>query len=104
LSVEFELEGQRFLGLNAGPHHRFNEAVSFFVACETRPRSTRCGTSLLDGGGRPEPVRLAEGPVRTVLAVIPTRAAGLLSDPDPAKGRRAMHAMLRMQKLDLRSS
>jgi predicted 3-demethylubiquinone-9 3-methyltransferase (glyoxalase superfamily) len=36
MTVEFELEGQKFMALNAGPHHNFNEAVSFFVGCETQ--------------------------------------------------------------------
>jgi predicted 3-demethylubiquinone-9 3-methyltransferase (glyoxalase superfamily) len=36
VSVTFELEGQRFIGLNASPHHQFNEAISFFVSCETQ--------------------------------------------------------------------
>src|SRR5690349_10090126 len=35
-SVTYELQGQRFIGLNAGPHFKFNEAVSFFVGCETQ--------------------------------------------------------------------
>src|SRR5262245_25575817 len=54
LSVEFELEGQRFLGLNAGPHHKFNEAVSFFVACETQGQIDALWEKLLAGGGRPD--------------------------------------------------
>ena len=34
MSVTFELDGQEFMGLNAGPQFKFNEAVSFFVDCE----------------------------------------------------------------------
>jgi predicted 3-demethylubiquinone-9 3-methyltransferase (glyoxalase superfamily) len=35
VAVTFELDGQRFIGLNAGPHDQFNEAISFFISCET---------------------------------------------------------------------
>jgi len=31
MTVEFEIEGQKFLALNGGPHFKFNEAVSFQV-------------------------------------------------------------------------
>src|SRR5690349_9453681 len=36
ISVKFELEGQPFMALNAGPAFTFNESVSFFVGCETQ--------------------------------------------------------------------
>ena len=36
MSVEFELQGQKLMALNAGPQHKFNEAISFFVGCETQ--------------------------------------------------------------------
>lgn len=32
--VEFELDGQQFMGLNGGPHFKFTPATSFFVHCE----------------------------------------------------------------------
>ena len=57
MSVEFEVEGQRIMGMNAGPHHTFNEAVSFFVGCETQQeiddlwgRLTSDGGASSDGG------------------------------------------------------
>jgi hypothetical protein len=36
MTVVFELEGQRFIGLNGGPHFRFSEAVSFSIDCRTQ--------------------------------------------------------------------
>jgi len=50
-SVRFELEGQEFMGLNAGPVFRFNEAVSFFVGCETQAEIDELWEKLLAGGG-----------------------------------------------------
>ena len=101
MSVEFELEGQRFMGLNAGPHHKFNEAVSFFVPARPRPRSTAAGTKLLAGGGRPGRCGWLKDKFGLSWQIIPRRPARLLADPDPAKAKRAMDAMLQMEKLDM---
>ena len=101
LSVEFELEGQRFLGLNAGPHHKFNEAVSFFVACETQAEIDALWAKLLEGGGRPDQCGWLKDKFGLSWQIIPSALRGLLTDPDPARGKRAMDAMLQMQKLDL---
>ncbi|HSW91385.1 MAG TPA: VOC family protein [Candidatus Saccharimonadales bacterium] len=56
LTIEFELNGQAFTAINAGPDFTFNEAVSFAVACEDQeevdyyweklskvPESEQCG-------------------------------------------------------------
>jgi predicted 3-demethylubiquinone-9 3-methyltransferase (glyoxalase superfamily) len=101
MSVEFELEGQRFLGLNAGPHHKFNEAVSFFVACETQDEIDVLWAKLLEGGGRPDQCGWLKDKFGLSWQIIPAALRSLLTDPDPAKSTRAMHAMLQMQKLDL---
>jgi len=101
MSVEFELEGQRFLGLNAGPHHTFNEAVSFFVACETQAEIDALWTKLLAGGGRPDRCGWLKDRYGLSWQIIPSALRGLLTDPDPAKAKRALDAMLQMQKLDL---
>lgn len=53
LSVEFELEGQPFMGLNGGPMYTFTEAVSFFVACETQQEIDELWEKLLADGGAP---------------------------------------------------
>ena len=101
MSVEFELEGQRFLGLNAGPHHKFNEAVSFFVACETQAEIDALWTKLLAGGGRPDQCGWLKDRYGLSWQIIPSALRGLLTIADPAKAKRARDAMLHMQKLDL---
>lgn len=47
LIVEFELEGQKFMALNAGPLYKFNEAVSFFVECESQDEIDELWTKLI---------------------------------------------------------
>ncbi len=53
MSVQFELEGQAFMALNAGPHFKFNEAISFFVGCETQQEIDELWTRLTADGGAP---------------------------------------------------
>ena len=101
MSVEFELEGQRFLGLNAGPHHKFNEAISFFVACETQAEIDALWTKLLAGGGRPDQCGWLKDRYGLSWQIIPTALHTLLGDPDPGRAGRAMKAMLQMQKIDI---
>jgi predicted 3-demethylubiquinone-9 3-methyltransferase (glyoxalase superfamily) len=101
LSVEFELAGQRFLGLNAGPHHTFNEAVSFFVSCETQAEIDTLWGKLLAGGGRPDQCGWLKDRYGLSWQIIPSALRSLLTDPEPARAKRAMDAMLGMQKLDI---
>lgn len=35
MTIEFELEGQKFTAINGGPHFKINHSISFFVYCET---------------------------------------------------------------------
>jgi predicted 3-demethylubiquinone-9 3-methyltransferase (glyoxalase superfamily) len=100
MTVEFELEGQRFIGLNGGPNYSFTEAVSFQVSCETQEEVDRFWDALTEGG--------EEGPCgwlkdRFGLSwqIIPTALPRLLTDPDREKADRAMQAMLQMKKLKI---
>jgi len=101
MTVEFELEGQKFVGLNGGPaHYGFSEAVSFVVNCETQEEVDKFWDALADGG--------EEGPCgwlkdRFGLSwqITPTALPRLLTDPDREKANRAMNAMMGMKKLDI---
>jgi predicted 3-demethylubiquinone-9 3-methyltransferase (glyoxalase superfamily) len=101
MSVTFELEGQRFMGLNAGPTYTFNEAVSFFVGCETQAEIDELWEKLLAGGGAPNRCGWLKDRFGLSWQIVPTSLPHLLGDPDPAKAGRVMNAMLQMQKLDL---
>jgi len=100
LTIEFEIEGQKFMALNGGPLFRFNEAVSFVVDCETQeelddyweklsavPESEQCGW-LKDKYG-------------VSWQIVPKILDELISDPDPVKAGRVMKALLQMKKLDI---
>jgi len=100
MAVEFELDGQRFVGINGGPQFPFTEAVSFQITCETQDELDRYWDRLLDGGQESQCGWLKD---RYGLSwqVIPSGMEELFADPDPQRARRAMEAMLGMRKLDL---
>jgi predicted 3-demethylubiquinone-9 3-methyltransferase (glyoxalase superfamily) len=100
MTVEFELDGQRFVAINGGPQFKFDEAVSFQITCETQDELDYYWDGLSEGG--------EEGPCgwlkdRYGLSwqVTPSGMEELFSDPDPERAKRAMEAMLGMKKLDI---
>lgn len=100
MTVAFELDGQRFVGINGGPEFTFDEAVSFEVSCDTQEEVDHFWERLSDGGEEGQCGWLKD---RFGLSwqVVPAGMEKLLNDPDPDRARRAMEAMLRMSKLDI---
>jgi predicted 3-demethylubiquinone-9 3-methyltransferase (glyoxalase superfamily) len=102
LSVTFELEGQRFMGLNAGPHFTFNEAVSFFVGCDSQAEIDELWTKLLAGGGAPTQCGWLKDKFGLSWQIVPTALGEMLGDKDAGKSGRVMNALMQMQKIDLK--
>jgi predicted 3-demethylubiquinone-9 3-methyltransferase (glyoxalase superfamily) len=102
MSVQFELEGQKFMALNAGPHHKFNEAVSFFVGCETQQEIDELWTKLTVDGGEPGRCGWLKDKFGLSWQIIPNTLGQMLGDKDPARSARVVNAMLQMGQLDLR--
>ena len=101
MSVVFELDGQRLMALNGGPHHAFTEAISLFVSCETQQEIDELWAKLTADGGAPSRCGWLKDKFGLSWQIIPTTLGRMLSDPDPAKSKRALDAMLQMDKLDL---
>ena len=101
MSVEFELEGQKFMALNAGPMYKFTEAVSFFVACETQLEIDNLWDKLTAEGGSPSRCGWLKDKFGLSWQIIPTALGRLLNDKDPGRAGRVMNAMLQMNKLDI---
>ena len=101
MSVEFELEGQKFMALNAGPMYKFTEAVSFFVACETQAEIDDLWEALTAEGGSPSRCGWLKDKFGLSWQIIPTALGRMLNDADPARAGRVMNAMLQMNKLDI---
>ena len=100
ITVEFELNGQRFVGLNGGPEFRFNEAISFQVFCEDQDEVDYYWSKLSEGGEESACGWLKDK-YGVSWQVIPDGMIELIADPDPEKAARAMEAMLAMTKLDI---
>jgi predicted 3-demethylubiquinone-9 3-methyltransferase (glyoxalase superfamily) len=97
-TVTFELEGQRFMALNAGPIFKFNEAISLFVDCETQQKVDELWEKLSAGGSKSQCGWLKDK-YGLSWQIIPSALMKLLSDPDPQKSEAVMQAMLKMNKI-----
>jgi predicted 3-demethylubiquinone-9 3-methyltransferase (glyoxalase superfamily) len=101
MSVKFELEGQAFMALNAGPVYRFTEAISFFVGCESQQEIDELWAKLIADGGAPSRCGWLKDKFGLSWQIVPHALGRMLSDKDAAKSTRVMNAMLQMNKLDL---
>ena len=100
MTVEFELFGQRFTGINGGPQFPFTEAVSFLVPCADQAEVDHYW-AVLSEGGEEGPCGWLKDRFGVSWQVVPDGMDELFSDPDPARAQRAMQAMMSMKKLDL---
>jgi predicted 3-demethylubiquinone-9 3-methyltransferase (glyoxalase superfamily) len=100
LTVDFQLEGNRFTALNGGPEFTFTESVSFLVSCQTQEEVDELWQALSAGGAAGDCGWLKD---RYGLSwqIVPTALEQMINDPDEEKSQRAMQAMLRMKKIDL---
>ena len=98
MSATFELQGLELMALNAGPHHKFNDAISLFVACDDQAEVDYYWDKLgADGAERQ--CGWVKDQFGLSWQVIPRLLGQLLGDTDRAKANRVMQAMLKMQKI-----
>ncbi len=100
MTVEWELNGQRFVGINGGPQFQFDEAVSFMISCADQAEVDYYWERLADGGTEGQ-CGWCKDRFGLSWQVVPRGMEVVFSDPDPAKAQRAMAAMLKMGKLDI---
>jgi len=98
-SVSFELDGQEFIGLNAGPNFKFNEAISFLVDCKTQEEVNELWEKLSADGGEESMCGWLKDKYGLSWQIIPSALSEMLGDRDPEKANRVMQAMLKMQKI-----
>jgi predicted 3-demethylubiquinone-9 3-methyltransferase (glyoxalase superfamily) len=98
--VEFELFGQAFIAMSAGPLDPFNHAVSFVVNCETQAEIDRYWNALQDGG-TPEQCGWLKDRYGLCWQIVPTILGKLMADPDRVKAKRVADAMMKMVKFDI---
>jgi predicted 3-demethylubiquinone-9 3-methyltransferase (glyoxalase superfamily) len=101
LTVEFELDGRSYIGLNGGPEFTFNEAISLQVECEDQAEVDKYWDGLLADGGEPSVCGWLRDKYGLSWQVTPKRLLEMYTSPDRDAARRAMDKMLTMTKLDI---
>jgi predicted 3-demethylubiquinone-9 3-methyltransferase (glyoxalase superfamily) len=101
LTIEFEIEGQKFVALNGGSLFKFNESVSFVVNCETQEEVDYFWEKLTSDGGEESQCGWLKDKFGLSWQVTPTVLIDMLHDKDPEKAERVMNAMLQMQKIEI---
>lgn len=99
MTAEFEAAGQKFLGLNGGPHYQFNPAISFQVMCQSQAEIDYYWEKLQAGGGAPGQCGWLTDKYGVSWQVVPEALLNMLKDKQ--KGDAVMKVMLQMTKLDL---
>jgi predicted 3-demethylubiquinone-9 3-methyltransferase (glyoxalase superfamily) len=100
MTVAFELDGQRFVALNGGPHYKFTPAISFVVNCQNQQEVDQYWERLSAEGGIVECGWVTDK-YGVSWQVVPTVLFELLQDKDPERTQRVMKAMFQMKKLDI---
>jgi predicted 3-demethylubiquinone-9 3-methyltransferase (glyoxalase superfamily) len=100
MSATFELDGQQFYALNAGPQYKFTPAISFFINCETQEEVDELWEKLSEGGKKLQCGWLQDK-YGVSWQIIPPILGELLQSKDAEKAKRVMAAMMQMEKLDI---
>jgi predicted 3-demethylubiquinone-9 3-methyltransferase (glyoxalase superfamily) len=101
LNVDFTLDGAKFIGLNGGPDFHFTEAISFSIDCEDQAEVDRYWDALIKGGGEESQCGWLKDRFGLSWQVVPRQLNEMLQSSDGDAAKRAMEAMLKMQKLDV---
>ena len=101
LTIEFEIESQKFVALNGGPLFKFNESISFVVNCETQEEVDYFWEKLTAGGGQESECGWLKDKFGLSWQVTPTVLVDMLNDKDPKKAGQVMKAMMQMQKIEI---
>lgn len=101
MTVDFEVNGQKFVGINGGPIFKFNEAISLMVYCDTQAEIDNYWDQLTADGGQPVECGWLKDKFGLSWQVVPTIMDEMMKSPDSAKKSRMMAEMFKMKKLDI---
>jgi len=103
LTMRFELDGVELMALNGGPAFKFTEAISLSVDCQSQAEVDDLWEKLTADGGEPSQCGWLKDKFGLSWQIVPRALPEMLGDPDPAKSRRVMEAMLKMKKIDIKT-
>jgi predicted 3-demethylubiquinone-9 3-methyltransferase (glyoxalase superfamily) len=101
MTAEFQLEGQNFVAINAGPHFKFTEAISFVVDCGSQEEVDYFWEKLTADGGQESQCGWLKDKYGLSWQITPRVLIEMIGDKDPQKAQRVMEAMLQMKKIDI---
>lgn len=102
MSAAFQLAGQQFIALNGGPYFSFAQGISLFVSCETQEEIDELYEKLSEGGEK-QPCGWLKDKFGVSWQIVPPVLGEMLQDKDVGKARRAMEAMLKVHKIDIKT-
>jgi predicted 3-demethylubiquinone-9 3-methyltransferase (glyoxalase superfamily) len=100
MTVDFVLNGSKFVALNGGPEFTFNEAISLQIDCSSQEEVDHYWEGLT-AGGEEGPCGWLKDRYGVSWQVVPNELTTLLQDPDAGRSQRAMAAMMTMKKIDI---
>src|SRR5690348_11890355 len=103
LTVEFELQGQKFTALNGGPNFKFNESISFVVRCKDQAELDHYWKKLTSAGGKEVACGWLRDKYGVAWQVVPKNISKLISSKHPERANRVMAAVMNMMKLDIKT-
>jgi predicted 3-demethylubiquinone-9 3-methyltransferase (glyoxalase superfamily) len=101
LVVEFEIEGQKFLGLNGGPQFKLSEAVSFIVNCDSQAEIDYYWEKLSADGGQTSQCGWLKDKFGLSWQVTPSKIGDWITASDKKKSARVFAEVMKMEKLDI---
>lgn len=102
MTIEFELNGQSFVGLNGGPLFKFNEAISFQVLCENHEEVDYYWGKLSEGGDKnAQQCGWLKNKFGLSWQIVPTALIEMLKDKNAKKMQAVMTSMLQMKKIEI---
>jgi len=103
LVVEFEIAGQKFVGLNGGPMFKFSEAISFMIDCKDQAEVDYFWSRLTADGGEESQCGWLKDKFGLSWQVVPSVMSSLVTGTDREGSKRAMAAMMKMKKIDIKT-
>jgi predicted 3-demethylubiquinone-9 3-methyltransferase (glyoxalase superfamily) len=99
MTVDFVLNGSKFIALNGGPEFRFNESISFMVPCADQAEIDHYWTALTSDGGEESMCGWLKDKFGVSWQVVPAHIDELLASSDPAQAERVSQALFQMRKI-----
>lgn len=100
--VVFQLFGQEYMALNAGPHFTFSQGISLLVNCETQQEVDELWEKLSEGGEKLQCGWLIDR-FGVTWQIAPTVLGKLMQDKDAEKAKRVTEALMKMDKIEIKA-